>query len=68
MRAAGVTFSFHDLAWAHHAFIRDELSKGRYDPAVTKACFEVLLEVFGRVLRTELGEREGGVEEVEHVC
>jgi carboxymethylenebutenolidase len=35
---------------------------------VTKACFEVLLEVFGRVLRTELGEREGRVEEVEHVC
>jgi carboxymethylenebutenolidase len=68
MREAGVTFSFHEFAWAQHAFIRDELSKGRYDPAVTKACFEVLLEVFGRVLRTELGEREGRVEEVEHVC
>ncbi|GAB1313642.1 Dienelactone hydrolase domain-containing protein [Madurella fahalii] len=68
MREAGVAFSFHEFAWAQHAFIRDELSKGRYDPAVSKACFEVLLEVFGRVLRTELGEREGGMGEVEHVC
>ncbi|KAJ4153671.1 hypothetical protein LMH87_010151 [Akanthomyces muscarius] len=36
MRAAGVVASFHEFAWAQHAFIRDELSKGRYDPAVTK--------------------------------
>jgi carboxymethylenebutenolidase len=68
MREAGVTTSFHEFAWAQHAFIRDELSKGRYDPAVSKACFEVLLEVFGRVLKTELGEPEGGVPAVEHVC
>ncbi|KAK3906444.1 Alpha/Beta hydrolase protein [Staphylotrichum tortipilum] len=68
LREAGVIFSFHEFAWAQHAFIRDELSKGRYDPAISKACFEVLLEVFGRVLKTELGEREGVVQEVEHVC
>jgi carboxymethylenebutenolidase len=68
LREAGVVFSFHEFAWAQHAFIRDELSKGRYDPAISKACFEVLLELFGRVLRTELGEREGKVAEVEHVC
>ena len=69
LREAGVVFSWHEFAWAQHAFIRDELSKGRYDPAVTKACFEVLLELFGRVLRTELGERDGaGVGGVEHVC
>jgi len=68
LREAGVVFSFHEFAWAQHAFIRDELSKGRYDPAVTKACFEVLLELFGRVLRVELGEPEGGVPAVEHVC
>ncbi|KAK4156361.1 Alpha/Beta hydrolase protein [Chaetomidium leptoderma] len=68
LRAAGVTFSFHEFAWAQHAFIRDELSKGRYDPAVSRACFEVLLEVFGRVLRTELGEADGEVQKVEHVC
>jgi carboxymethylenebutenolidase len=65
---AGVTFSFHEFAWAQHAFIRDELSKGRYDPAVTKVCFEVLLEAFGRVLKTDLGEAGGSVQEPEHVC
>lgn len=68
LREAGVTFSFHEFAWAQHAFIRDELSKGRYDPAISRACFEVLLELFGRVLRTELGEPEGAVGEAEHVC
>lgn len=68
MREAGVVLSWHEFAWAQHAFIRDELSKGRYDPAVTKVCFEVLLELFGRVLKTDLGEREGGSGEPEHVC
>lgn len=67
-REAGVVASFHEFAWAQHAFIRDELSKGRYDPAVTKVCFEVLLEVFGRVLKTELGDKEGDVPPAEHVC
>lgn len=67
MRAAGVVASFHEFAWAQHAFIRDELSKGRYDPAVTKVCFEVLLEVFGRVLKTDLGVK-GSVPAVEHDC
>ncbi|KAK3944470.1 putative Carboxymethylenebutenolidase [Diplogelasinospora grovesii] len=68
LREAGVCFSFHEFAWAQHAFIRDELSKGRYDPAITKACFEVLLELFGRVLKTELGEKDGKEQKVEHVC
>lgn len=68
LREAGVTFSFHEFAWAQHAFIRDELSKGRYDPAITKACFEVLLELFGRVLKTDLGKADGKKHEVEHVC
>ncbi|KAL1864385.1 hypothetical protein VTK73DRAFT_5928 [Phialemonium thermophilum] len=68
LRAAGAVFSWHEFAWAQHAFIRDELSKGRYDPAISKACFEILLELFGRVLRTELGVREGDGGPVEHVC
>ncbi|KAK1761494.1 Alpha/Beta hydrolase protein [Echria macrotheca] len=68
LRAASVVFSFHEFAWAQHAFIRDELSKGRYDPAITKACFEILLELFGRVLKTDLGEADGKKHEVEHVC
>ncbi|KAJ3349612.1 hypothetical protein HDU83_000377 [Entophlyctis luteolus] len=48
-----------DFGWvelpAQHAFIRDELSKGRYDPPLTKICFEVLLEVFQRRLVLGLG-------------
>jgi len=68
LRAAGARFSWHEFAGAQHAFIRDELSKGRYDPAVTKVCFEVLLELFGRVLKTDLGEPDGDVPPVEHVC
>lgn len=68
MRAAGVVFSWHEFAWAQHAFIRDELSKGRYDPAITKACFEVLLELFGRTLKVDLGARDGAPEKLEHVC
>lgn len=50
------------------AFIRDELSKGRYDPVISGVCFQMLLEVFGRTLRGELGVREGGDREVEDVC
>ncbi|TGJ86086.1 hypothetical protein E0Z10_g2717 [Xylaria hypoxylon] len=68
LRAAGAVFSFYEFAWAQHAFIRDELSKGRYDPAITKICFEVLLELFGRNLKTDLGSRDDKLEEIEHVC
>lgn len=68
LREAGVTNSFYEFAWAQHAFVRDELSKGRYDPAITKICFEVLLELFGRVLKTELGPKDANVPEPEHVC
>lgn len=68
LREAGVVFSFYEFAWAQHAFIRDELSKGRYDPAITKVCFEVLLELFGRALKTDLGPKDGTPEKVEHVC
>ena len=67
LREAGVVTNFFEFAWAQHAFIRDELSKGRYDPAITKICFEVLLELFGRVLKTDLGDK-GSVTALEHVC
>jgi hypothetical protein len=50
------------------AFIRDELSKGRYDPALTKVCFEMLLELFGRRLKLDLGENDGKGLTVEDVC
>lgn len=50
------------------AFIRDELSKGRYDPAISKVCFEMLLELFGRTLKLDLGEHDGKKLEIEDVC
>lgn len=50
------------------AFIRDEMSKGRYDPGLTKICFEMLLELFNRTLRSDLGPRVGGEQEIEDVC
>lgn len=81
---AGVVYSFYEIAWAQRksyfvdsdavskhsadAFIRDELSKGRYDPAITGICFEMLKEVFNRTLRSDLGPRSGGDVEVEDVC
>ena len=50
------------------AFIRDELSKGRYDPAITKICFEILLELFGRTLKLDLGSHDGVAQEIENIC
>ncbi|KAL9029349.1 MAG: hypothetical protein Q9196_002395 [Gyalolechia fulgens] len=63
-----VCFSFYEIAWAQHAFIRDELSKGRYDPHISKICFEMLLELFSRTLRSDLGPRMGSEQRVENAC
>ncbi|KAJ4286414.1 hypothetical protein N0V90_013113 [Kalmusia sp. IMI 367209] len=68
LHEAGVTFSFYEHAWAQHAFIRDELSKGRYDAALSGICFEMLKELFNRTLRSDLGPRSGEDLEVEDVC
>ncbi|KAL1301497.1 hypothetical protein AAFC00_005741 [Neodothiora populina] len=68
LHEAGVCFSFFEASWAQHAFIRDESSKGRYDPGLTKVCFEMLLELFNRTLRSDLGPRAGGEQEIEDVC
>lgn len=57
-----------DLESMEDAFIRDELSKGRYDPAVSKVCFEMLLELFSRALKLDLGPRADGEQVVEDVC
>lgn len=65
---AGIVFSMYEIAWAQHAFIRDELSKGRYDPPIAGICFQMLLELFDRTLKTDLGPREGQVGEPEDVC
>ena len=55
------------MIWAD-AFVRDELSKGRYDPAISKICFEMLLELFGRTLKSDLGPRDGGEQKIENIC
>lgn len=67
LHEAGAVFSFYELAWSQHAFIRDESSKGRYDPAITKVCFEILLELFGRTLKSDLGPFEANLK-VEDIC
>ena len=61
---------FNRLIKTSHAdaFIRDELSKGRYDPPVADITFEMMMELFGRTLRSDLGPREGGEAKVEDVC
>jgi dienelactone hydrolase len=68
LHQAGVEFSWYEVAGAQHAFIRDELSKGRFDPGVAGVCWEMLEEVFQRRLKFDLGEEEGGKGEVEDVC
>jgi len=50
------------------AFIRDELSKGRYDPAISKICFEILLELFSRTLKLDLGAHDGVEQKIEDIC
>lgn len=67
LRDKGVIFSWYEVAWAQHAFIRDELSKGRYDPAVSKICFEILLELFGRTLKVDLGQSSGEKLKIEDI-
>lgn len=64
----GVDFSWYEVFGAQHAFIRDELSKGRYDPAVSRVCFAMLEECFERRLKTDLGEPSGEKLVVEDVC
>jgi carboxymethylenebutenolidase len=48
--------------------IQDESSKGRWDAALTSACFTFMMELFNRTIGRDLGPREGAAAEVEHVC
>lgn len=64
---AGVEFSWYEVASAQHAFIRDELSKGRFDPRVSSICWAMLEELFERRLKIDFGE-ETGKPAVEDVC
>ncbi|KAF4631025.1 hypothetical protein G7Y89_g7109 [Cudoniella acicularis] len=60
--------TLRDKGVVFNAFIRDELSKGRYDPAITKICFEILLELFGRTLKLDLGSHDGTEQKIEDIC
>jgi carboxymethylenebutenolidase len=67
LRDGNVNFSFWEVAGAQHAFVRDEFSKGRFDPAVTGYCMTVLLEMFNRQLKLDLGD-SSEPPKVENVC
>lgn len=47
---AEVRFTWLELAWAQHAFVRDEDSKGRYDPKITDVCMSLMFELFERTI------------------
>lgn len=68
LRVNGVNLTFMEVNDAQHAFVRDESSKGRYDSAITTACFGFLFELFDRKLKTDLGENDGEEIVVENVC
>ncbi len=50
MTAAGIAFSWHEWNGAH-AFLRDEHSSGRYDPALARVCWDLIVELSQRRLR-----------------
>ncbi|WWD20661.1 hypothetical protein CI109_105137 [Kwoniella shandongensis] len=64
---AGVTFTFLEVQ-AQHAFIRDESSKGRWDAALTRSLFGMMMELFTRTVARDLGPRKAGGNKIEHVC
>ncbi|ANB14088.1 carboxymethylenebutenolidase [Sugiyamaella lignohabitans] len=67
LRQSNIEFSFLEVAGAQHAFVRDEFSKGRFDPAVTSIGLNMLLELFNRRLKLDLGPK-GEAGKVENVC
>lgn len=68
LRENNVKLTFIEVDEAQHAFIRDENSKDRYDPGVTKLCFNWLLDLFHRRLTLDLGPHDGEELEIEDVC
>ena len=54
LRESGADFQYVEVN-AQHAFIRDEMSKGRYDPSITNIGFTILNEVFRRRVMLGLG-------------
>lgn len=68
LREKQVQLTFIEVDGAQHAFIRDEHSKDRYDPGVTKLCFSWLLDLFHRRLTLDLGDNDGKELVIEDVC
>ncbi|KAK7207237.1 dienelactone hydrolase family protein [Myxozyma melibiosi] len=68
LNKADVFFSFWEVAGAQHAFVRDENSRERYDAAVTRIGMTMLIELFNRTLKLDLGETDGLEVEVADVC
>ncbi|KAF9270266.1 dienelactone hydrolase [Marasmius fiardii PR-910] len=64
---ANVPVTFLEVQ-AQHAFIRDESSKGRYDAALTRSLFGMMMEVFDRTVARDLGPRVVDNKPIEHVC
>lgn len=68
LRKQQTQLTFIEVNEAQHAFIRDEESKDRYDPAVTGLCFSWMLDLFNRKLKLDLGDNDGEEIEIEDVC
>ncbi|KAL1410075.1 hypothetical protein Q8F55_004078 [Vanrija albida] len=64
---AGATFSFVEVQ-AQHAFIRDEASKGRWDAALSRSLFTLMIESFTRLVARDLGPKKSSGQKIEHVC
>ncbi|BEJ11321.1 hypothetical protein CspHIS471_0107430 [Cutaneotrichosporon sp. HIS471] len=64
---AGVTLTFIEVQ-AQHAFIRDESSKGRWDAALSRSLFAMMMESFDRCVARDLGPRADRKAAIEHVC
>jgi carboxymethylenebutenolidase len=63
----GLTKQFMEVQ-AQHAFIRDESSKGRWDAALSRSLFGMMMESFNRNVARDLGPRKAGSGKIEHVC
>ncbi|CUM66150.1 uncharacterized protein PRCAT00003807001 [Priceomyces carsonii] len=68
LRKKNVEMTFIEINDAQHAFVRDEMSKGRYDPATTQLCNQWLLELFTRKLKLDYGSHDGQSFPIEDVC
>eukprot|EP01112_Ceratiomyxa_fruticulosa_P023149 TRINITY_DN873_c0_g1_i4.p1 TRINITY_DN873_c0_g1~~TRINITY_DN873_c0_g1_i4.p1 ORF type:complete len:268 (-),score=41.90 TRINITY_DN873_c0_g1_i4:129-932(-) len=62
-----ILHSWYEIEHAQHAFVRDESSKGRYDPAITGVCFTMMIELFERTIKLDLGKYDQPPK-IEHVC